>query len=107
MTLFTWSGGPRSSGVRFFCFHALADKKQKKPTPLDRGPPLYVNRPYIVSVLIKDRTGSTSVSIALRATHIAFQKDTIGRTRDMNKGRAETASWLGARFSKKSRKLPG
>ena len=42
--LFTWSGGPRSSGVGFFCFHALADTKQKKPTPLDRGPPLHVNR---------------------------------------------------------------
>ena len=34
-TLFTWSGGPRSSGVSFFCF----------VTPLDRGPPLHVNRP--------------------------------------------------------------
>ena len=34
-----------SSGVDFFCFHALADTKQKKPTPLDRGPPLHVNRP--------------------------------------------------------------
>ena len=42
--VFTWSGGPRSSGVGFFCFHALADTKQKKPTPLDRGPPLHVNR---------------------------------------------------------------
>ena len=42
--LFTWSGGPRSSGVGFFCFHALADTKQKKHTPLDRGPPLHVNR---------------------------------------------------------------
>ena len=42
--LFTWSGGPRSSGVGFFCFHALEDTKQKKPTPLDRGPPLHVNR---------------------------------------------------------------
>ena len=31
-TLFTWSGGPRSSGVGFFCFHALRDTKQKKPT---------------------------------------------------------------------------
>ena len=38
-TLFTWSGGPRSSGVGFFCFHALENTKQKKPTPLDRGPP--------------------------------------------------------------------
>ena len=42
--LFTWSGGPRSSGVGFFCFHALGDTKQKKPTPPDRGPPLHVNR---------------------------------------------------------------
>ena len=42
--LFTWGGGPRSSGVGFFCFHALGDTKQKKPTPLDRGPPLHVNR---------------------------------------------------------------
>ena len=37
--------GPRSNGVGFFCFHALGDTKQKKPTPLDRGPPLHVNRP--------------------------------------------------------------
>ena len=43
--LFTWSGGPRSSGVGFFCFHALGDTKQKKPTRLDRGPPLHVNKP--------------------------------------------------------------
>ena len=43
--LFTWSGGPRSSGVGFFCFHALEDTKQKKLTPLDRGPLLHVNRP--------------------------------------------------------------
>ena len=32
------------SGVGFFCFHALWDTKQKKPTPLDRVPPLHVNR---------------------------------------------------------------
>ena len=42
--LFTWSGGPRSSGVGFFCFYALGDTKQKKPTPLDLDPPLHVNR---------------------------------------------------------------
>ena len=42
--LFTWSGGPRSRGVGFFCFHALGDTKQKKSTPLDWGPPLHVNR---------------------------------------------------------------
>ena len=61
-------------------------------------------------LLIKDRTGSLSVSIALRATHIpgaAFLKDTIGRTRDKNERRAETTSRLGARFSKKSRESPG
>ena len=42
--LFTWSGGPRSSGVGVFCFHALGDTKQKKLTPLGRGPPLHVNK---------------------------------------------------------------
>ena len=42
--LFTWSGGPRPGGVGFFCFHALDITKQKKPTPLDRGSPLHVNR---------------------------------------------------------------
>ena len=46
-TPFTRSGGlARSSGVGFFCFHALGDTKQKKPTPLDRGPLLHVNRPW-------------------------------------------------------------
>ena len=42
--LFTWSGGLRSSGVGFFCFVSPRAWKQKKPTPLDRGPPLHVNR---------------------------------------------------------------
>ena len=41
--LFTWSGGPRSSGAGFFCFHVLGDTKQKNPTPLDRGPLLHLN----------------------------------------------------------------
>ena len=36
--------GTRSSGVGFFCSHALGDTKQKKPTPLNRGSPLHVNR---------------------------------------------------------------
>ena len=44
-TLFTWSGGPRSSGVSFFCFVSPRAWKQKKLTPLDRGPPFHVNRP--------------------------------------------------------------
>ena len=38
-TLFTWSGGPRFSGVGFFCFVSPRAWKQKKPTPLDRGSP--------------------------------------------------------------------
>ena len=38
-TLFTWSGGPRFSGVGFFCFVSPRAWKQKKPTPLDRGYP--------------------------------------------------------------------
>ena len=42
--LFTWSEVPRTSGVGFFCFHALGDTKQKKLTPLDRSPPLHANR---------------------------------------------------------------
>ena len=37
-------GDPGLVGLVFFCFHALEDTKQKKPTPLDRGPPLHVNR---------------------------------------------------------------
>ena len=49
--VFIWSGTPRSSGVGFFCFHALRDTKQKKPTPLDRGPPLHVNRVLFQSSL--------------------------------------------------------
>ena len=47
-TLFTWSGGPQSSGVGFFCFVSPRAWKQKKPTPLDRGPPLHVNRPLLL-----------------------------------------------------------
>ena len=34
--LFTWSGGPRSSGFGFFCFHALRDTKQSR-TCRERG----------------------------------------------------------------------
>ena len=42
------SGGPRSSGVGFFCFHALGDTKQKKLTPQDRDPRLHVDRVLII-----------------------------------------------------------
>ena len=40
--------GTPVSGVGFFCFHALEDTKQKKLTPLDRGPPLHVNRVLVM-----------------------------------------------------------
>ena len=52
-------GGPRSSVVSFFCFHALGDTKQKKLTPLDRGPPLHVNRVLVVqnSVVVVQNNG--------------------------------------------------
>ena len=55
--LFTWSGGPRSSGVSFFCFHALGETKQKKLTQLDRGPQLHVNR-VLMSLRSKVDCGS-------------------------------------------------
>ena len=51
-----WSGVTRSGGVGFFCFHALGDTKQKKPTPLDRGPPRHVNR-VLMSALRKAERG--------------------------------------------------
>ena len=54
--LFTWSGGPRSSGVGFFCFHALGHTKQKKPTPLNRGFPLHVNRVLITKLQLSTFT---------------------------------------------------
>ena len=43
-------GDPGLVGVGFFCFHVLEDTKQKKLTPLDRGPPLHVNRVLLVGV---------------------------------------------------------
>ena len=46
-------GGPRSSGVGFFCFHAQGDTKQKKPTPLDWCPPLHVNRVLDFSYIVR------------------------------------------------------
>ena len=55
--LFTWSGGPRSSGVGFFCFHALGDTKQKKLTPLDRGPQLHLNR--VLKMVLFEMTSIT------------------------------------------------
>ena len=36
---FTWSGGPRSSGVGFLCFHALGDTKPKETYPTKPGSP--------------------------------------------------------------------
>ena len=40
--LFTWSGEPRSGW--FLLFSRSGGHTKKKPTPLDRGPPLHVNR---------------------------------------------------------------
>ena len=37
-------GDPSLVGLCFFRLHALGNTKQKKLTPLDRGPPLHVNR---------------------------------------------------------------
>ena len=37
-------GDPGLVGLVSFVFHALGDTKQNKPTLLDRGPPLHVNR---------------------------------------------------------------
>ena len=62
--LFTWSGGPRSSGVGFFCFHALEDTKQKKLTPLDGGPPLHVNR-VLMTTELKGLMGIKNVELNL------------------------------------------
>ena len=58
---FTWSGGPRSSGDGFFCFHALEDTKQRKPTPLDRGPPLHVNRVFVSGFEARGGGGCTPI----------------------------------------------
>ena len=68
-TLFSWSGGPRSSGVSFFCFHARGDTKQKKLTPLDRGPSLHVNRVLLPSCVARGRTheGNKSHNHELKA----------------------------------------
>ena len=61
--LFTWSGGTRSGGVGFFCFHALGDTKQKKRTPLDRGPPLHVNRVLVCVARAGGGEGGVGVPI--------------------------------------------
>ena len=73
--LFTWSGGPRSSGVSFFCFHALGDTKQKKLTPLGRGPPLHVNRvlvPILAGERDSGRHSTTSFSENVVATETSY-----------------------------------
>ena len=63
--------GPRSSRVGFFCFHALGDTKQKKPTPLDRGPPLHVNRVLLSKGLMEMIHSIVSSIIALK-TKLSF-----------------------------------
>ena len=36
----------------FLLFSRSGDTKQKKPTPLDRGPPLHVNRPLMSDIYL-------------------------------------------------------
>ena len=56
----------------FFCFHALRDSKQKKTTPLDRGPPLHVNR----VLLPNDRYFDTMVNFRDPPTSPGWQLTT-------------------------------
>ena len=52
-------GDPGLVGLVSVCFHALEDTKQKKPTPLDRGPPLHVNRVLVLqnSIVVVQNNG--------------------------------------------------
>ena len=54
-----------SSGVGFFCFHALGDTKQKKPTPLDR-----VRRG--TKLMIRLSGGETSISVSAPFVSLKF-----------------------------------
>ena len=65
-------GEARSSGVGFFCFHALGDTKEKKPAPLDRGPPLHVNR-----VLISD--SDLQIQISKNVLHLTLKLHQLWR----------------------------
>ena len=71
-TLFTWSGGPRSSGVGFFCFHALADTKQKKPSPLDRGLPPPCKQGLILELSQRWHTGQWALGSLYEPTNFWF-----------------------------------
>ena len=77
-TLFTWSGGPRSSRVGFFCFVSPRAWKQKKPTPLDRGPPLHVNRPLDFKILISDLKLNSKFENRFQRWDICFWKSDKG-----------------------------
>ena len=55
-------------GLVSFFFHALGDTKQKKPTPVDRGPPLHVNRVLVCIVL--DHRGVNFLTI-VRTNRVA------------------------------------
>ena len=68
--MFTWSGGPRSSGVSFFCFVSPRAWKQKKPTPLDGGPPPHVNRPCGKNVEIECCLNTISWRRSVQSLHV-------------------------------------
>ena len=54
-------GDPGLVGLVSFCFHALENTKQKKPTPLDRGPPLHVNRVLVFIFILTWQTSRDNV----------------------------------------------
>ena len=60
-----------SSGVGFFCFHALGDTKQKKSTPLDR-----VRRGIKLMIRLSGRggggVGETSISVSAPFVSLKF-----------------------------------
>ena len=64
-------GHPGLVGSGFFCVHALGDTKQKKPTPLDQGPPLRVNRVLIDGTSEPGRTLYNRFQLIL--VHTVFQ----------------------------------
>ena len=56
-----------SSGVGFFCFHALGDTKQKKYTPLDR-----VRRGTKLMIRLSGGGGKTSISVSAPFVSLKF-----------------------------------
>ena len=64
----------RSSGVGFFCFVYSRAWKQKKPTPLDRGPPLHVNRPLVEVQMNAGYMHNNNLEIRIAGSSCRLQK---------------------------------